>query len=144
MDKTKESLQRDIVCNCLKLRRASQAITKLYDRFLEPSGLKISQYSLLRHIQRMEPVNVSDLAVKMKLDRTTLVRNLKLVEEKGLVSDVSKKGARDRRLTLTENGKKVLAFAGSLWQEAQDYVERYLGTEELDALSSSLAKIEKM
>ena len=110
MDKVKELPQKDVICNCLKLRRAAQAITKLYDRFLEPSGLKISQYSLLKHVQRMEPVNVSDLAVKMKLDRTTLVRNLKLVEEKGLVSDVSKEGARNRRLTLTENGKEVLAF----------------------------------
>jgi hypothetical protein len=63
-------------CNCINLRRASQAITEFYDEILASSGLKISQYLLLRNIKRLGPVSVSSLALEIRLDRTTIVRNL--------------------------------------------------------------------
>ncbi|EDK33695.1 transcriptional regulator [Clostridium kluyveri] len=50
-------------CNCLNIRRASQAITEIYNEFLLPINLKISQFSLLKHINQLEPVSVSELAV---------------------------------------------------------------------------------
>jgi Transcriptional regulators len=143
MNKFTKPHQRSI-CNCLNLRRASQAISKVYDRFLEPSGLKISQYSLVKCINRFEPVNVSDLAVELKLDRTTLVRNLKPLEERGLISDISPIGSRNRQLILTNEGKKAFATASSLWRDAQNHVEEYLGKEDLDTLLALLLKIEKM
>jgi DNA-binding MarR family transcriptional regulator len=132
------------VCNCLNLRRAAQSITKVYDRFLESSGLKISQYSLIRNIGRLEPVNVSDLALELKLDRTTLVRNLKPIEEKGLIADLSFKGARDRQLVLTDAGKNALSAATLLWQKAQQYIENTIGREDIQTLSTLLLKIEHL
>lgn len=131
-------------CSCLKLRRASQAITKIYDKYLEPSGIKISQYSILKSIARMEPVNVSDLAINVRLDRTTLVRNLKPLEQKGLISDISKEGTRNRQIVLTENGRISLKEAIPLWEKAQDYIQQYLGVEDLSTLSILLLKIEKL
>ena len=132
------------VCNCLNLRRAAHALTKIYNRFLEPSGLKISQYSLIRTVSRQEPVNVSDLAAELKLDRTTLVRNLGPLEKMGLIADLASKGSRDRRLVLTDQGKKTAAAADSLWQEAQQYTENYLGKDDLQTLSALLLKIEHL
>ncbi len=133
-----------ITCNCLKLRRAAQAITRVYDKYLEPSGIKISQYSLLKSIARMEPVNVSDLAVNVRLDRTTLVRNIKLLEVKGLISDLSKEGSRNRQLILSERGKTTLMEAIPLWEEAQNYVKQFLGSDDLSTLFSLLSKIENL
>lgn len=144
IDKMNKTSENDIPCNCLKLRRASLAITKVYDKYLEPSGIKVSQYSILKSISRMEPVNVSNLAINVRLDRTTLVRNLKPLEQKGLISDISKAGNRNRQLILTERGKETLTEAIPLWMKAQDYVEQYLGAEDLSTLSSLLLKIEKI
>jgi DNA-binding MarR family transcriptional regulator len=144
MDKTVKSSNNGIICTCLKLRRASQAISKVYDEYLEASGIKISQFSLLKAIDRKQPVNVSDLAVYIKLDRTTLVRNLKPLEQKGLIADIAKKGARNRQLILSRQGKEVLTAATSLWQEAQDGVEQALGEEDLAQLSFLLSRIEKL
>lgn len=140
----KESKSDINTCSCLKLRRASQAITKIYDEYLEPSGIKISQYSILKSIARMEPVNVSDLAINVRLDRTTLVRNLKPLEQKGLISDISKEGTRNRQIVLTENGKISLKEAIPLWEKAQDYIEQYLGVDDLSTLSILLLKIGKL
>jgi DNA-binding MarR family transcriptional regulator len=131
-------------CNCLNLRRASQAITEVYDKMLAPNGLKISQYSLLKYIKLLNPVSVTDLASNIRLDRTTLVRNLKPLEEKGLITDVSKKGTRNRQLMLTETGIETLNNAASLWQEAQDFMEQYLGKSDLLTLTGLLSKIEAL
>ncbi|MHC1772165.1 MAG: MarR family winged helix-turn-helix transcriptional regulator [Flexilinea sp.] len=132
------------LCNCLNMRRASQAITKLYEKYLEPSGLKISQYSLLKTIERLEPVCVSDLADEIRLDRTTLVRNLKPLEEKTMILDISRKGSRNRQWILTEIGKEKLRSAELLWREAQDQIGRSLGEQNLATLTSLLLKIENI
>lgn len=144
MKDTDESCGQSSVCNCLKLRRASQSITKIYDRFLEPSGLKITQYSLIKSIGRLEPVNVSELATENKLDRTTLVRNLRPLEEKGLVADNSAKRTRDRQLVLTDAGKSALSAAALFWQRAQRHVEDSIGAGDLKILSKLLLKIERL
>ena len=131
-------------CNCLNLRRASQAITEMYDQTLAPSGLTVSQYSLLRYLSRLEPVSVSDLALEIRLDRTTLVRNLRPLTEKGMIADSSKKGGRSRRLHLSESGRRTLSCAETLWQTAQEKIERTLGGDGLRTLTGLLAKIEAL
>ncbi|AKG34873.1 MarR family winged helix-turn-helix transcriptional regulator [Paenibacillus durus] len=144
MNNTSSENKASSVCNCINLRRASLAITELYDRYLAPSGLNNSQFSLLRHIDRMGPASVSDVALKMRLDRTTLVRNLKALEQRGYVQDTAAKGSRNRQLTLTESGKAVHAAAGQLWEDAQNFVEQSLGKEDLAVLTALLSKVESL
>jgi DNA-binding MarR family transcriptional regulator len=140
----KNSEKQPSMCNCLNLRRASAAITRLYDEKLAPSGLSISQYSLLKHIQFLSPVSVSDLAVIIRLDRTTLVRNLKPLEAASYIADVSKKGARNRQLQLTEKGAEKCSEADRLWVDAQNLIERNMGKENVEKLTSLLLAIEKL
>jgi DNA-binding MarR family transcriptional regulator len=144
MDKRLKIFKASSPCNCLNMRRASRAMTKLYQRYLKFSGLKISQYSLLKTIERLEPVCVSDLAAEIRLDRTTLVRNLKPLEEKAIISDISKKGSRNRQWVLTESGKEKLRGAELLWRKAQDHIEQFLGEQDLAILTSLLLKIENI
>lgn len=131
-------------CNCLNMRRASQAITEVYDDFLEPSNLKIGQFSLLKHVYDFGPISVSDLALKIRLDRTTLVRNLKPLEEMGFVADIAPEGTRNRQLKLTDRGIKAYKSAEQLWIQAQSYIEEYLGKDNLDIFTALLSKIEAL
>ncbi|APM39077.1 MarR family winged helix-turn-helix transcriptional regulator [Clostridium kluyveri] len=131
-------------CNCLNIRRASQAITEIYNEFLLPSNLKISQFSLLKHINQLEPVSVSELAVIMRLDRTTLVRNLKPLERSGFVEDISTETARNRQLRLTHKGIETYKHAEELWNKAQSFLEGYLGKDNIDMLTVLLSKIEAL
>lgn len=132
------------ICNCMNIRRSSLAITKVYNEFLAPSGLLISQYSSLKHIERLGPVSVSTLALEIRLDRTTLVRNLKALEERAYIIDVAPQGARNRQLKLTDAGRTILKTAEPLWHEAQDYLADYLGEEDKKTLMALLAKIEAL
>lgn len=131
-------------CNCLNIRRASQAVTEVYDEFLAPSNLKIGQFSLLRHIKQLEPVSVSDLALIIRLDRTTLVRNLKPLEKSGFVEDISAEGARNRQLKLTDKGIETYKYAEELWEKAQSFLEEYLGKDNIDIFTTLLSKIEAL
>lgn len=131
-------------CNCLNIRRASQAITEIYNEFLLPGNLNIGQFSLLKHIEQLGPVNVSELAVIMRLDRTTLVRNLKPLEKKGLVEDISTERARNRQLRLTDKGIKSYKYAEELWKKAQSFLEEYLGKDNMHTFTVLLSKIEAL
>jgi DNA-binding MarR family transcriptional regulator len=131
-------------CNCLNSRRASQAITEVYDEFLAPSGLNIGQFSLLKHINNLGPVSVSNLALNIRLDRTTIVRNLKSMEQKGFVIDTAIEGTRNRQLKLTDKGLEIYQAAEQLWIEAQSFFEQYLGKDNINTLTELLSKIEAM
>ncbi|OAA91763.1 MarR family winged helix-turn-helix transcriptional regulator [Clostridium ljungdahlii] len=131
-------------CNCLNIRRASQAMTKVYDEFLAPSNLKTSQFALLRHINQLGPVSVSDLAVVIRLDRTTLVRNLKPLEKSGFVEDISTERARSRQLRLTDKGIETYKHSEELWEKAQSFLEEYLGKGNISTFTTLLSKIEAL
>ena len=138
----KNNEKKPSICNCLNLRRASVAITKIYDEKLAPSGLTISQYSILLHLKLLGPVSVSDLAIKIRLDRTTLVRSLKPLEAASLIIDVSPKGTRNRQLQLTQKGVQKLIEAEFMWNDAQNIIEQKIGKENIEKLTALLSMIE--
>lgn len=131
-------------CSCVALRRASRTITHFYDALLEPSGLNVAQLSLLRHIRRLGAPNISTLAETLQLDRTTLSRNLAVVERAGLVTIAAADDLRARTVSLTEQGAQALALAAPLWDAAQERVAAQLGHERLLQLEQLLAEIEQL
>ena len=121
-------------CICVNLRRASRAISQLYDEAMAASGLKVTQFSLLRAIERNEPVAITVLADDMELDRTTLARNLAPLERDRLLT---RSGGRDQRVTevrLTPAGRAAIARALPLWETAQAMVGQHLGPQQLTQL----------
>jgi DNA-binding MarR family transcriptional regulator len=121
-------------CVCVNLRRAARAMTALYDQALADSGLKITQFSLLRAVQRGEPIAIGVLAELLELDRTTLARNLRPLERDRLV-ELS--GGDDQRVTevsLTAAGNAAIAAALPLWRNAQSQIGARLGSERVEQL----------
>jgi DNA-binding MarR family transcriptional regulator len=113
-------------CLCTNLRRTARAISNIYDTALAPCGIKITQFSLLRAVERREPVAISDLADDVVLDRTTLARNLAPLERDGLL--ILSTGA-DQRVTevrLTRKGRDRIEKALPLWTATQAEVSRLL------------------
>src|SRR3954454_25406477 len=75
-------------CACGRLRRATRALTQLYDDALAPAGLRLTQFALLRALKRSGPIGISELAARELLDRTALSRNLDPLIARGLVETV--------------------------------------------------------
>jgi DNA-binding MarR family transcriptional regulator len=121
-------------CICVNLRRASRAISQLYDEAMAASGLKVTQFSLLRAIERNEPVAITVLADDMQLERTTLARNLAPLERERLLSRSAGSDQRVTEVRLTAAGRAAIVRALPLWESAQALVSQHLGPERLAQL----------
>ena len=131
-------------CLCLNIRRASRAVTGFYEKVMEPSGIKITQYSLLRHLEQVEPVMISELAKFMRIDRTTLNRNMKPLIEAGFINVNIGEDPRSRQVMLTEAGKSALCTATILWDEAQAALKEYLSDNEVEQFNRLISKLEAL
>lgn len=132
-------------CTCDRLRKLTRRITQHYDARLAPTGLRVTQYSLLAHLERGGPTTMSALARLMEMDRTTLTRNLKPLVDAGFVSIAQGADARSRVVSATARGRAARASARDLWRRAQDEVNRALGEDQVArlhaALEGSLARL---
>lgn len=114
-------------CTSFNLRKAARIVGQVYDQYLQPSGLKNTQFSLLRVAAKRGPLSISDLAELLVMDRTTLTRNLKPLERDRLVEVVAGKDARTRNVRVTPEGLETLQRALPLWEAAQEHVVSELG-----------------
>ena len=129
-------------CACNHLRRATRGITQVYDMAMAPSGLKVTQLPILVGLGSNGDTSVTALADAIGLDRTTLTRNLKVLEQRGLIRTVEHDDdARVRLVALTLEGSRVLAGALERWEEVQAAVEERFGVERLCALYDELAAL---
>jgi len=131
-------------CTCSRLRRATRAVTQLYDDALMPAGLRVTQLSLLRTLQREGTLRIGDLAARNLLDRTALSRNLDPLADRKLVAIVPGRDARTREVTLTRQGIAAIAAAAPHWERAQREVARRVGRGRLDALYAVLRDMEAL
>lgn len=130
-------------CNCTKLRRVTKLVTKYYDEALEASGLKVTQFSLLRTLLRLgENVSISALAAASGLDRSTLGRNLRVIEKSGWIRFEGGDDLRARFVSVTVEGKEHLDRAIPLWERAQAGFSKILGDSKCDKLFELIAKLE--
>src|SRR5204862_4707880 len=115
-------------CVCNPLRMVTRAVTQLYDDVLRPSGLRVTQFSILATIGRIGEANLKQLEDTLAIGQTTLTRSLNLLERDGVIERASHPDARIRAMKLTSKGRRALEAARPLWARAQDKVLRELGT----------------
>ena len=131
-------------CTCGRLRRAARALTQLYDDLMAPSGLRVTQFSLLRALATHGTARMSDLARALLLDRTALSRTLDPLVERGLVSIAPGRDARTREVSLTRAGARAIRGATPHWRRAQSQVAARIGPAKLDALIATLGDVEQL
>ena len=128
-------------CACYNLRKAARAITRLYEDYLRPSGLKATQYTVLMAAHASGPIPLTRLADITVTERTTLTRNLNVLEKKGLLKIKAGEDRRERLVEITDNGREVLMSAVPLWEKAQVHVEKGLGKDRMGSLLGDLKDV---
>ena len=132
-------------CYCALARRASRTLTDVYERELAPHGITLPQFSLLRAAGAVGPIGISEFAARLKLDRTTLGRNLKLLEKDGLVEfQDNEEDQRERLVALTPKGAKLGTAALAAWSAAQAKVKRGISRQKLEALQQIVEDIDAL
>jgi DNA-binding MarR family transcriptional regulator len=129
-------------CTCFRLRSLTRRVTRLYDQVLAPSGLTVTQYSVLAHALRQDAApTVSELAQQLFTDRTTLTRNLKPLAAAGLVKVGAGADARSKAVRVTAKGRSAFRAARPLWKEAQARLRAQAGGARLAALHGLIEEL---
>jgi DNA-binding MarR family transcriptional regulator len=128
-------------CNCSFLRSATRALSQAYDEVLRPSGLRMTQFSMLSRAAAVGEMPVGELADLMAMDRTTLGRNLQPLEREGLIEIKVGVDRRERLVVVTQAGKKALNLAMPLWESIHQRFESKFGKRDAKALRDSLKRI---
>jgi len=128
-------------CLCISLRRAARGVSRHYDGALDGFGINVAQYSLLCNLQRLDQPSISSLAEAMGLDRSTLGRNLRVLEGDGLVTLTEGADQRNRLVRLTDAGAERLLAAEPAWAAAQQRLAERLGDEKRAVLLALLEEL---
>ena len=115
-------------CACATTRRASRAITQLYDSWLRPHGIEAPQFAMLSVLDSLGEANQATLGGYLGLEKTTLSRNLRLLHTNGWIALRRGTDRRERQIALTKAGRARLAAARRAWRSAQAAMRQALGS----------------
>jgi DNA-binding MarR family transcriptional regulator len=121
-------------CTNMKLRQLMRRVAQRYDAEVGKIGLKGTQYSLLSHVLKLAPVRPGDLARAMKIDASTLTRNLKPLIDGGWVTLDAGADGRSRLVNVTQAGREKRQEAQRRWRVAQESINQALGVGRVLAL----------
>ena len=114
-------------CACANLRRAARTVTQFYDDILRPSGMRVTQFTLLQALTLAPRISQKELARLLEIDSTTLTRTLAHLRRKGWLSSVPGSDRRELRLSLTAAGHREYKRVFPYWDSAQKDLRRALG-----------------
>ena len=132
-----DDLAAEVAGACLGMRvaRLHRVVARLYEQALQTAGLTQPQMEILASlVSAAGPVRPAALAARLMLERSTLSRNLALMQKKGWVA-VAETSATGRAMsvTITDAGRAAFTSAGTAWRRAQADAARMLG---MDAAST--------
>jgi len=125
-------------CYCGSIRQASRIVTQLYDQALKPSGLKITQFGILRLLSAYPGLTTGEIAEALAMDSTTLTRTLKIIQENAWIEATPGEDRRERHWSVTPAGKERVGEAVPLWKNAQKEFAQLAGDVDLDGLTKAV------
>jgi DNA-binding MarR family transcriptional regulator len=131
-------------CTNLKLRQLMRRVAQLYDAEVGKTGLRGTQYSLLSYVVKLGPVRPGDLARAMKVDASTLTRNLRPLIAAGLVTLGPGADGRSRLAEATSAGREKRQEAQRRWRVAQESLNQRLGVQRVLLLHTLLEECQEL
>jgi DNA-binding MarR family transcriptional regulator len=124
----------DMPCACATVRRAARLVTQMYGEHLSPFGLEAAQLTLLMAIAKQPGKSQTQLSTALGYDKTTLSRNLKLLQRSGWVTTKPFATQREAGLHLTPQGNKLVARTHAGWDRAQQQLRSAMSSSEWNAM----------
>ncbi len=132
------------VCPAFQARATARAITRYYNACFRPFDLTAEQFSLIVGIGGSPNETVAELAARAGVDATTLSRNIRSLESRGIIGSTGGRGRSGKRLMLAGEGWRLLEQVIPVWQSAKQELSQLMGSEQLSLttkMMKSLARI---
>ncbi|SMQ86619.1 DNA-binding transcriptional regulator, MarR family [Bacillus sp. OV166] len=131
-------------CASANLRKAARIVTQAYEKQMQPTGLKVTQYFMLVNIARHKEISISKLGEIMLLDQTTITRNINILKKSGYVNITKDKNdSRTKSISITDVGLVKLDEATPIWLQIQEKVENCMGKEKYNDLLKTLINLQE-
>lgn len=128
-------------CACANLRRATRAVTRLYNGQLQPYGIEVTQFTLLMALDRVGEISQGKLGKLLALDSTTLTRMLELLKKRGWIQEKEGDDRRFRMIRLTTAGRAKFQQSLPHWKRAQDRLRTTIGEQTMEQLGGLLVQV---
>jgi DNA-binding MarR family transcriptional regulator len=125
-------------CLGVRISRLHRLVARRFDQALRPLGLTLPQLEILAVLMMRGSLKPSAVADALAVERSTISRNLSVMEQKGWVAIESMPSGRAASVAITQQGVAVLARAKTAWTEAQAYVVDLIGTDASGTIDSWL------
>ncbi len=109
-------------------------VTQFYDAALRPSGLRVTQFTLLQALSLAPKISQKELAALLEIDSSTLTRTLAPLRRRGWLRSAAGTDRRELRLSLTAAGQREYNRVLPYWQKAQNGLRQALGKRNWDQL----------
>jgi DNA-binding MarR family transcriptional regulator len=137
-----DDLAQEVRSACLGMRvtRLHRLVARIYEQELQTAGLSLPQMEILTVlITAAGPVRPAALATKLMAERSTVSRNLALMQKRAWVT-VAETSPTGRAMSVTITGTGIAAFtsASTAWRRAQTTAARILGPDATSVLDQWL------
>jgi DNA-binding MarR family transcriptional regulator len=130
-------------CLAVRLRTLNRAVTALYDEALRPHGIRVGQLNLLVAVARVGTARPGDLCRVLRMDKSTLSRDVEVLRRNGWLEVGESADARARPLRLSTPGQALLETVVPAWRQAQEKAEALVGGEATAALGRVVDRLWK-
>ena len=134
----------EVACACATVRQAARAVTQLYDAWLRDTGLEAPQFALLMALDKAGAQPQGAIGLRFALDKTTVSRNLRLLEARGWIEPVKGVDRRERRVALTAVGRRRIRTASAAWTRAQADLRSGMTVAEWNQMFRALRKMARV
>lgn len=131
-------------CLVLNTRMAARAVTRLCDRKLRHHGVTAAQFNILGSLVGQEGRSITELAQAIAMDRSTLSRNLALLERKGIVTTKPAEHGNGRISMLTEHGHELVESIMPDWRKAQMELRATLSNPDFPTVLDALQHLARL
>mgnify|MGYP006104705275 CR=1 FL=1 len=129
-------------CLCTSIRKSARNISQKYNEHLKQSGedINANQVSILVTLSQIENKTISELSNQLRMERTTLTRNLRVLDKSGWIKTDYGSDGRMKYTKLSKKGRQVLNKILPHWKKAQIQTKKLLG-EDLQLFKQNLEKL---
>ncbi|MBB5696542.1 MarR family winged helix-turn-helix transcriptional regulator [Muricoccus pecuniae] len=129
-------------CVCLHVQRAGRTVGRHYDKAFRPLNLTNWQFSLLAAVGGADGPSVNELALLLGMDRTTMTRNLRVLERRGLLTmRPDDQDGRIRRALLTPEGRDLFLKALERWRTVNETMKARITPASLPSVWDAFERI---
>lgn len=131
-------------CLIMNTRMAARAVTRRADRKLRGFGVTSAQFNILGVLSTGPAASITDMAADLAMDRTTLSRNLAVLQRRKLVSTGAGEQARMRSIELTPEGRRIFESILPEWRNSQEELRNLLANPDFQTILDGLRHLAKL